>query len=513
MFRNNKKPTIENGRFNRSKPVFDSIVYPSLVDAVEYDGNANTWLENCRMDAARIRDGALDECPEFKNAMARIGNILQKTKEMETIREEIKKLQDAQDEMRVKIPFYGQLIRQYRQSKFTINLRPHEAMHAQNKDQMWNIQLCPGDECTGFVQFQGEESGTCCACSRHVCKTCRQINMDGEEHVCRDEDVESVKQMLKDSKPCPSCLAPIYRESGCSHMFCSKCHYSFDWENMQRLTKGQTTNEMAREYYNEDDDEEMFGVTKAELIPSIPELFATHVLDPECIQFVRDVMPVVNRIELHKPKGFESYKFGFALDDIWKFSTRSSEKHPLLRCLPGRDGLPSHGLTRDLENFHSTSLEKDMKTFVLLVSFMLYSILEMQFDLVSNGSAKADEERYKYVSGIDTEEKYRRFLYRQKKREELIAENNIPQMCQKIEQGIGLFQNITNELKNKTKAYTLSVDQVQPLIGELESDFTTWGYDVLTDVKLMSFGKLRQNLKSKSWITRKLHEVFDIDLS
>lgn len=35
----------------------------------------------------------------------------------------------------------------------------------------------------------------------------------------------------KDTKPCPSCAAHIYKTGGCNHMVCTQCKTEFSWEN------------------------------------------------------------------------------------------------------------------------------------------------------------------------------------------------------------------------------------------------------------------------------------------
>ena len=47
--------------------------------------------------------------------------------------------------------------------------------------------------------------------------------------------------MESTSKPCPSCGIPIHKTSGCSQMFCTSCHASFDW-NTLRLNNGAVHN-------------------------------------------------------------------------------------------------------------------------------------------------------------------------------------------------------------------------------------------------------------------------------
>ena len=48
-------------------------------------------------------------------------------------------------------------------------------------------------------------------------------------HKCIASDIETVKLMISETKPCPGCSAPIFKISGCSQMFCTACKCIFDW--------------------------------------------------------------------------------------------------------------------------------------------------------------------------------------------------------------------------------------------------------------------------------------------
>ncbi|NDJ15421.1 MAG: hypothetical protein EBY17_30270, partial [Acidobacteriia bacterium] len=48
-------------------------------------------------------------------------------------------------------------------------------------------------------------------------------------HVCKPEDVESVKEIRQHSRLCPSCKSRIFRISGCDTMWCTQCNTGFNW--------------------------------------------------------------------------------------------------------------------------------------------------------------------------------------------------------------------------------------------------------------------------------------------
>lgn len=93
------------------------------------------------------------------------------------------------------------------------------------------IKACPADGCRGFLSTQWK----CGVCDTKVCNKCLEVFIDG--HECKLENVETAKQLAKDSKNCPKCAALIYKVSGCSQIWCTQCHVAFDW-NTGRIETG-----------------------------------------------------------------------------------------------------------------------------------------------------------------------------------------------------------------------------------------------------------------------------------
>lgn len=93
-----------------------------------------------------------------------------------------------------------------------------------SKEKRTFIKGCPKPDCRGFLSTQWK----CGICDTKVCNRCLEILEEG--HDCLPENIETAKQLAKDTKNCPKCAAGIYKIDGCSQMFCTQCHTSFDWK-------------------------------------------------------------------------------------------------------------------------------------------------------------------------------------------------------------------------------------------------------------------------------------------
>lgn len=103
--------------------------------------------------------------------------------------------------------------------------RRREGLGSIEDDRPVNVpdQPCPIDDCRGYLQ-----SWKCNLCSIKICAHCREIEV--KDHECDPEIVETVKQILKECRPCPKCKAVISKVSGCDQMWCTMCHTAFSWK-------------------------------------------------------------------------------------------------------------------------------------------------------------------------------------------------------------------------------------------------------------------------------------------
>ncbi len=83
-------------------------------------------------------------------------------------------------------------------------------------------RICMISHCNGKLNKKFE----CLKCMTKFCKNCEKI--EKENHVCKDEDIESLKFVNTIIK-CPKCHVSIERSEGCSDMTCASCKTNFNY--------------------------------------------------------------------------------------------------------------------------------------------------------------------------------------------------------------------------------------------------------------------------------------------
>ena len=89
------------------------------------------------------------------------------------------------------------------------------------------IMGCTNGDCRGFLSKKWK----CGTCEKHVCSKCHVVLKcaDDKEHVCKQEDIDTAKLIISETKPCPKCAVRIYKINGCDQMFCVECKTAFSW--------------------------------------------------------------------------------------------------------------------------------------------------------------------------------------------------------------------------------------------------------------------------------------------
>jgi hypothetical protein len=86
------------------------------------------------------------------------------------------------------------------------------------------VMKCAQGDCRGFLSTRYK----CGTCEVTVCSSCHEPLVP--DHVCDPATVQSVSEIKKTTRNCPSCHTPIYKSGGCDQMWCIVCHTAFSFE-------------------------------------------------------------------------------------------------------------------------------------------------------------------------------------------------------------------------------------------------------------------------------------------
>lgn len=90
---------------------------------------------------------------------------------------------------------------------------------------------CINATCNGLINYKWR----CGICDLSVCNVCYCSN--DESHVCKKEDLKTMRLLKEISRPCPNCNQMIEKIEGCNQMWCTNCHIFFNWLNGSIIKK------------------------------------------------------------------------------------------------------------------------------------------------------------------------------------------------------------------------------------------------------------------------------------
>lgn len=162
--------------------------------------------------------------------------LVENKKQESAISEEIKEYNRQKGEYKAKIRALDDQIKRCRQKKRAIEMGDDpDAGTIDHKDKRRFIMPCPINTCRGFLSSRYK----CGICENWICKDCHGVKgiEHDTDHNCKNEDVQSVRLIKKETRGCPSCGTPIFKISGCNQMFCVQCNVAFDWVSGRIATK------------------------------------------------------------------------------------------------------------------------------------------------------------------------------------------------------------------------------------------------------------------------------------
>lgn len=200
----------------------------------------SSWFNGNHGYKQHMKNGLFNlEKSRFPDTMEAVSNYVKipqfriDNKKMET---ELAVMQEKVYQLRRHIRINKQNI-----ERFSMGLPAH-SVDDKKKEKKVFIHRCPAEGCLGFLS----SAWKCGICNVWACSNCGEIKghtsdtvskeqLD-EAHVCKPENIESMKMIKKDTKPCPDCAVPIFKISGCDQMWCTQCHIAFSWNTGRKVT-------------------------------------------------------------------------------------------------------------------------------------------------------------------------------------------------------------------------------------------------------------------------------------
>ena len=156
-----------------------------------------------------LADRVISQIPEFYEGALRYGQLTESDLKLKEILAQI-------SEHRTII---GQLYMEYdRVRREMDNKGPSESKKF--------VMQCQNDGCRGMLTTQYK----CDICTKFTCPKCfLAIVGEKADHVCKQEDMDTVEELRKNTRPCPACGLRISKIDGCDQMWCIECKTAFSW--------------------------------------------------------------------------------------------------------------------------------------------------------------------------------------------------------------------------------------------------------------------------------------------
>lgn len=111
-----------------------------------------------------------------------------------------------------------------------------DSSHISYKSNINKICKCFNIECKGYIMSNDYKCGMC---NMEICNKCHCIYIPG--HKCNENEIESIKLIDSDTKPCPVCFVRIHKYEGCDQAYCTQCRTAFSY-NTGKIERGRIHN-------------------------------------------------------------------------------------------------------------------------------------------------------------------------------------------------------------------------------------------------------------------------------
>jgi hypothetical protein len=147
-----------------------------------------------------------------KSSLPSVIPVIKIIKDCDVIDNELKQLMIDEQNIRYSIL-------EKRNQRFLLKMQVTQYYNGDNiesnelKERRTFIRPCPANNCRGFLSSQWK----CGICEILVCHECGEIknNDISVEHICNEENKQTMELLKKDTRPCPKCGTRIFKIEGC----------------------------------------------------------------------------------------------------------------------------------------------------------------------------------------------------------------------------------------------------------------------------------------------------------
>ena len=171
--------------------------------------------------------------------------------------EKIKEIDNSINKLRVEIENLEKKKEKYKKEISSIDRKKEESVYRGTHyltgkelvatEKKVFFMSCPSPACNGMLSTQYK----CGICEHFTCPDCHEVigmNKTATAHICDPNNVASAEAVKKETKQCPGCHNRIYRTEGCSQMWCTGCHTTFDWNTGRKVVNERLHNPHWAEY-------------------------------------------------------------------------------------------------------------------------------------------------------------------------------------------------------------------------------------------------------------------------
>lgn len=132
---------------------------------------------------------------------------------------------------------FDKKIQEYVEEIIDINIKISNLTEEYKRDvvkiqtKKFTIKRCVRDSCRGYLS----NDWICGLCETKCCSECH-FEME-DHHVCNIENIETVKIIKENGRPCPNCSTIIFKSEGCDQIYCTRCKTAFSW-NTGKIENG-----------------------------------------------------------------------------------------------------------------------------------------------------------------------------------------------------------------------------------------------------------------------------------